>query len=169
MSKQSKPTVIPFAKPDSATTPRKNGKFIKGAPKPPTAGRARGKRNKTTVMLKEAILTAAELCGADGKGKDGMVGYLKMLAVKERPLFTRLLERVLPMQLNVKDTTDRLLTPEEAAQQLRERGLPVPPSLLELNADAIASKLNEDRDGHTDEDDDPQGGPPLPTTPDDSY
>src|SRR3982074_3296129 len=88
--------------PGKATTPRKqDGKFAKGAPKPANAGRAKGKRNKTTIMLKEAILTAAELCGQDGRGKDGMVGYLKMLAVKERGLFSRLLEKVLPMQLHV--------------------------------------------------------------------
>lgn len=159
---KSKSTVVPFA--STATTPRKNGKFIKGAPKPPNAGRPRGKRNKTTLMLKEAILTAAELCGADGRGKDGMVGYLKMLAVKERALFTRLLERVLPMQLNVKDTTDKIMTPEEAAQQLRDRGLPVPPSLLELRAEAIATKLDENWDNEELGENDGPSYPPLPTT-----
>jgi hypothetical protein len=126
------------------TTPRSaRGTFVKGAPKPPNAGRAKGKRNRTTVMLKEAILTAAELCGQDGKGKDGMVGYLKMLAVKERALFTRLLEKVLPMQLNVEDKTVKTYSAEEAAQRLRERGLPVPPSLIELGAASIAYRLSE--------------------------
>ena len=78
-------------KPTKITAEHRNakGKFVKGAPKPPNAGRAKGKRNRTTIMLKEAILTAAELAGADGKGKDGMVGYLRMLAVNERQPWTR--------------------------------------------------------------------------------
>jgi hypothetical protein len=125
--------------PGKATTPRKqDGKFAKNAPRPANSGRAKGRRNRTTVMLKEAILTAAELAGADGKGKDGMVGYLRMLAVKERQLFTRLLEKVLPMQLDVKDDTKKVYSPEEAAARLRERGLPVPPSLIQLTTVAHA-------------------------------
>jgi hypothetical protein len=123
--------------------------FQKGMPKPPNSGRAKGKRNRTTVMLKEAILTAAELCGQDGKGKDGMVGYLKMLAVKERALFTRLLEKVLPMQLNVEDKTVKMYSAEEAAQRLRERGLPVPPSLLQL-AEGLGRALTEDYEDELD-------------------
>jgi hypothetical protein len=137
--------------PGKATTPRKpNGKFAKGAPKPATAGRAKGRRNKTTVMLKEAILKAAELCGSDGRGRDGMVGYLRMLASKERALFSRLLEKVLPMQLDLKDTTKKIYTPDEAAARLQERGLPVPPTLLQLTS--VAHALNDLReDGETDD------------------
>ncbi|MCC8950694.1 hypothetical protein H8A97_37945 [Bradyrhizobium sp. Arg62] len=115
------------------TTPRtKSGRFVKGAPKPASAGRAKGKRNRTTVLLKEAILEAATLVGQDGRGKDGLIGYLKMLAVKERAVYARLLERVLPMQLHVEDKTAPILTPAEAVQRLRERRLPVPPPLLRL-------------------------------------
>jgi hypothetical protein len=148
-----KPTPAKPHLPGKATTPRKqDGKFAKGAPKPANAGRAKGKRNKTTIMLKEAILTAAELCGQDGRGKDGMVGYLKMLAVKERGLFSRLLEKVLPMQLHVQENPNRAMTPAEAVERLKERGLPIPPTLLALTSAKIADALNDLReDGETDE------------------
>jgi hypothetical protein len=144
--------------PGKATTARKaDGKFARGAPKPANAGRAKGKRNKTTVLLKEAILQAAELVGQDGRGKEGLTGYLKMLAIKERALFSRLLEKVLPMQLHMKDQTEpnRMLTPEEAVARLRERNVPVPPSLLLLSTTEksalIAGALNDERaDGATD-------------------
>jgi hypothetical protein len=142
--------------PGKATTARReDGRFARGAPKPATAGRAKGRKNKTTIMLKEAVLKAAELCGQDGRGKDGMIGYLRMLASREKALFSRLLEKVLPLQLNVRDDTPRTYTPDEAAARLKERGLPVPPSLLLLSTTEksalIAGALNDERaDGATD-------------------
>jgi hypothetical protein len=144
-------------KPQSRTpVPRTaKGKFVKGTPRPPNTGRAKGVRNRTTTMLKDAILTAATLVGQDGKGKDGLVGYLKMLAMRERAVYARLLEKVLPMQLHVEDKTKQMLTPEEAVAQLQQRGLPVPQSLLELSSlegrVAIANALNDQReDGESD-------------------
>lgn len=136
---------------------RRSNAFKKGTPKPPSSGRAKGTRNRTTVLLKDAILKAATLVGHDGKGKDGLIGYLKMLAVRERPVYARLLEKVLPMQVHVQDQTTRLLTPEEAAEKLRARGLPVPQNLLALasptdQAAVLAGVLNDEReDGETDE------------------
>jgi hypothetical protein len=112
-------------------------------PKPANSGRVKGARNKTTIMLKDAILKAAELVGHDGRGKDGLVGYLRMLATKERAVYARLLERVLPLQLHVADKTAKTLTAEEAVQRLRERGLPVPPMLIHL-AEGVGHALEED-------------------------
>jgi len=109
-----------------------SGKFAKGFTKPRTYGRKKGTPNKTTVLLKQAILDAATLVGQDGRGKDGLVGYLKMLAVKERAVYARLLERVLPLQLNVEDKSAPQYTAAEAAAKLRERGLPVPTALLQM-------------------------------------
>lgn len=62
-------------------------------------GRPMGSTNKTTAQLKEAILLAAEQTGADGKGKEGTVGYLKLLAREEPKAFAGLLGKVLPLQL----------------------------------------------------------------------
>lgn len=72
-------------------------------PKPPNAGKGRkqGVPNKTTALLKEAIILAAEAVGENGKGKGKLVGYCKMLAKDEPKAFCGLLGRVLPMQVAV--------------------------------------------------------------------
>lgn len=62
-------------------------------------GRQKGTPNKTTAVLKDAIITAAELSGADKKGRDGLIGYLKRVADNDMKAFTGLLGKVLPMQL----------------------------------------------------------------------
>jgi hypothetical protein len=68
--------------------------------KPPAAGmgRKKGSVNKTTALLKDAILKAAEAVG-DKEGKAGMVGYLTQQA-KDNPVsFNVLLGKVLPLQI----------------------------------------------------------------------
>ena len=62
-------------------------------------GRARGTPNKTTALLKEAIIKAAEATGEDGKGKGSLTGYCKFLATSEPKAFAQLLGKVLPMQV----------------------------------------------------------------------
>jgi hypothetical protein len=69
--------------------------------KPPNAGKGRkaGVPNKTTALLKDAILQAT----ADAGGKDGLVGYLTQQAkraLKSNPApYMGLLGRVLPLQV----------------------------------------------------------------------
>lgn len=65
--------------------------------KPPAAGKGRpkGSQNKTTAILKDAILKAAENAG----GKDGMIGYLTEQAKENPGPFLTLLGKVLPMQV----------------------------------------------------------------------
>lgn len=58
-------------------------------------GRPKGMPNKTTALLKDAILEAAR--GAGGKG--GMVAYLTTQATENPGPFMALLGKVLPMQL----------------------------------------------------------------------
>jgi hypothetical protein len=62
-------------------------------------GRPRGVQNKVTTLIKEAVVLAAQLEGSDGKGKDGLVGYLRTAARKNRNAFIGLMGRVLPMQV----------------------------------------------------------------------
>lgn len=62
-------------------------------------GRPKGAPNKTTALLKDAIVKAAEAVGEDGRGKDNLVGYCKKLAKEEPKAFASLLGRVLPMQV----------------------------------------------------------------------
>ncbi len=76
-------------------------KQVKTAAKPPAAGKGRvkGTPNKTTALLKDAIIKAAEAAGADKAGKDGLVGYCTFLATEEPKAFAQLLGKVLPLQI----------------------------------------------------------------------
>lgn len=58
-------------------------------------GRAKGTPNKTTALLKDAILQAAE--AAD---KNGIVGYLTLQALENPGPFMALLGKVLPTQIS---------------------------------------------------------------------
>lgn len=58
-------------------------------------GRAKGTPNKTTALLKDAILQAAQNAG----GKEGLVGYLEAQATANPGPFMALLGKVLPMQI----------------------------------------------------------------------
>jgi hypothetical protein len=71
--------------------------FQKGQVK--KGGRKKGVQNKFTVGLKQAILQAAEDVGQDGKGQDGLLGYLRRQAVENPPAYMVLLGKVLPSTL----------------------------------------------------------------------
>lgn len=62
-------------------------------------GRSKGTPNRTTALLKEAIIKAAEAVGEDMQGKGKLVGYCKHLAKTEPKAFAGLLGKVLPMQV----------------------------------------------------------------------
>lgn len=64
-----------------------------------TGGRKKGVPNKTTALLKDAIIRAAEAVGEDMQGKGKLTGYCKFLAKNEPKAFAGLLGRVLPMQV----------------------------------------------------------------------
>ena len=74
-------------------------------------GRPKGVPNRATMILKDAILRAAEVSGQDQKGKDGLVGYLTRIANKYPKSFTQLLAKVLPMHV----TSDLPIDPVTAA------------------------------------------------------
>lgn len=65
--------------------------------KPPAAGKGRpkGTPNKTTALLKDAIIEAAVEAG----DKAGLVGYLKTQATENPAAFLTLLGKVLPLQV----------------------------------------------------------------------
>lgn len=73
-----------------------NGK-IKGK----RGGRIAGVPNKVTGALRQAILQAAEGVGLDGRGKDGLVGYLRRLAIFEPVAYAGLLRAILPHQIKI--------------------------------------------------------------------
>lgn len=61
-----------------------------------TGGRQRGTPNKTTALLKDAILQAAEQAGEE----HGLVGYLQTQAKANPGPFMSLLGKVLPTQIS---------------------------------------------------------------------
>jgi hypothetical protein len=61
----------------------------------PTPGRKKGQVNKTTALLKDAIIQAAEKAG----GKGGLVSYLETQATVNPGPFLSLLGKVLPLQI----------------------------------------------------------------------
>lgn len=63
------------------------------------AGKPKGATSKTTALLKDAILRAAEEAG----GKEGLVGYLAKQAEANPGPFMSLLGKVLPMQVTGED------------------------------------------------------------------
>lgn len=68
-------------------------------------GRKKGTPNKTTALLKDAILQAAQAAG--GGDKDGLVNYLAARAADKNPApFMALLGKVLPMQVAGPDGAD---------------------------------------------------------------
>lgn len=101
------------------------GKLDRGGQAGP--GRGKGTPNKTTRLLREAIILAAEAVG-DEKGKGELVGYLQWIAKKYPDLFCTLLGRVLPMQLiGPSDGPVRVeveLTLTQMQKRLEERGIP---------------------------------------------
>lgn len=62
-------------------------------------GRPKGVPNKTTTLLKDAILAAAAKAG----GKEGLEGYLAHQATENPQSFLPLLGKVLPMQVTGED------------------------------------------------------------------
>lgn len=60
-------------------------------------GRPKGSPNKTTALLKDAILRAANVAG--GGDPDGIVAYLTEQATANPGPFMSLLGKVLPMQV----------------------------------------------------------------------
>lgn len=82
----------------STTAPQPHtGGRTKGSAK--VGGRKKGTPNKTTALLKDAILLAATKAG----GPDGLVGYLQQQATEYPKGFLPLLGKVLPMQLTGED------------------------------------------------------------------
>lgn len=75
-------------------------------------GRPKNSLNKITKVLKDAILLAAEQVGSDGKGKDGLVGYLRTQATEHSGPYLALLGKVLPLEVR-----GRMETPTVSKEQ----------------------------------------------------
>jgi len=54
-------------------------------------GRKRGTPNKRTREYREALIEVANQIGSDGKGKEGLIGYLQVIAIYHPEVFVRML------------------------------------------------------------------------------
>jgi len=82
-------------RPDQPAKRRPGGRPFQPGVSGNPAGKKKGTPNKITVALREAILQAGELAG----GKEGLVGYLTMLARDNSSAYAGLLAKILPTQL----------------------------------------------------------------------
>lgn len=89
MSEQS--TVVELA----SVADKQTLKIGEGKPGP---GRPKGTPNKTTALLKDAILLAAQRAGGDGE--EGIANYLEQQAKDNPGPFLSLLGKVLPMTVS---------------------------------------------------------------------
>ncbi len=100
-------------------------------------GRKPGVSNKTTRLLKEALILASTAEGIDGCGKGGLVGHLRKLSRKNPGAYMRMLEKLIPLQITGKDGSPMQVehtTRDQIVERFKERGLPLPPSLLQMPA-----------------------------------
>ena len=82
---------------DEAVAPEAVKETLKIGEGKPGPGRPKGLPNKTTALLKDAILMAAQKAGANENGEDGLVYYLQTQATNNPGPFMSLLGKVLPM------------------------------------------------------------------------
>lgn len=127
--------------------------------------------NKTSKLLKHAIILAADVVGLPevkrdasgnitavvGTGQDGLVGYLRHLALNEPKSFASLLGRVLPLQVrgldDAGDQPRRYKTVDELRAELKARG--IPEAAIQGAAAAIGAAVEQAAESE-DEDDDPE-------------
>jgi hypothetical protein len=88
--------VEPLKKWDKLVKRNSNGQFERGSKALAGAGRPPGSLNKTTLKLREAILSALDKVGGDE--------YLARLAVENSSAFASLLGKVLPTTLEASDS-----------------------------------------------------------------
>ena len=108
--------------------PRRPGTFKKGHKK--LGGRNKGTPNRVNRDLIQAIVQAAEQVGSDGKGKNGVDGYLQMLAGKKAAYFVGLLRQAVQKQVPATEPENEVVysTEQDFRQALLDRG--VHPTLL---------------------------------------
>ena len=96
MTTKTKSTSTDLALPERRQIPNPRGTGVLNR-----SGRPKGATNVFNTQVKEAIVEAASRLGSDGKGKGGLVGYLRSIASdpKTKGQFATLLGRVIPYQV----------------------------------------------------------------------
>jgi hypothetical protein len=89
----------PLARNSRAPREKTKGSFTKE--NHPKGGRTPGSKNFITREVKEGIIAACNKIGSDGKGRDGLEGYLEFLGRNFPPVMGGLLRTIMPTQVTV--------------------------------------------------------------------
>jgi hypothetical protein len=114
-------------------------------------GRGTGSKNRIARLLKEAVITAAELEGSDGEGKDKLVGFLRKVAKEDLRSFCGLLGRIIPVQVLEEQQRDVRVevtyrSIDEVREELENRGISIdvvhrllyqPPEVIDVEAEEV--------------------------------
>ena len=106
---------------------QKRGKYKKNPKREKTGGRQKGTPNTLSREAKEEIIAGLTEFGQDGKGKDGLKGFVKRVAAENIPAAASLLRAVLPMEtkLNlIAEVNVPYQTLDEAIKEAIEAGIP---------------------------------------------
>jgi hypothetical protein len=97
-------------------------RFEKGHAK--RGGRSKGVPNKMTRDLKEAIFNAMARVGLNGRGKDGVEGFMTRAALKDLNAFLGLVRAFVPKQVEASIRHEKpYMTEAEIKAELKARGL----------------------------------------------
>lgn len=119
-------------------------------------GRPKGSKNKVPVELKRAIMEATAMVGRDGKGKDGLHGYLMRLAIGHPKVYARLLEKLIPMHIKIDDDNvkiEKYETVEELQLAMAARGLPSALPMIDVTPNAPSTVQPKTNGAHHHEED----------------
>jgi|SRR5690349_9384513 hypothetical protein len=118
-------------------------------------GRPKGARNYFTRDLQEATFNAVNRFGEDGRGKNGMEGFVFGMCSRNPEKVLDLMRAFMPKQITVEQRPKRYRTLDEVRQELAQYGLdftqPALPNYkgpeIELDAEEITEPAGNKTDG----------------------
>lgn len=121
-------------------------RFRKGDGRP---RRPVGSNTKTTRILRDALLLAAELEGEDGKGKGKLVGYMRRVARDDMKAFCSMLGKVIPLQIETRGGLDQkeevtYHSVDDVRRELASRGISMEIALRVMRPDLVEDDLDPD-------------------------
>ena len=102
-------------------------------------GRTRkGRPNRISHEVKDALLKAAAKVGSDGKGKDGLIGYWERIARDNPTLTAKILAKIMPIDMRREELyVDQQLRNKELNQQMQPSALLGAMALQQLTSEQL--------------------------------
>jgi hypothetical protein len=112
-------------------------------------GRPKGARNYVTRNVLEALINAVNRFGEDGRGKDGLEGFLFKMCGEEPKSVMTMLQGTMPTRITVERRPKRYRTLDEIRAELAQYGIdftqPALPNFkgpeIELDAEEITEPV----------------------------